>query len=80
MRSNPHVLDYEHREVVMNREDFIPKIQAARILGVASRSVEPICTKNRVKVWQIPGHSRRLYYKADVMNLVALADKAAFTS
>lgn len=61
----------------MNRNDFVSKKQAARLLGVGFRSVDSICSRNRVKVWQLPGHTRRLYSKADLLNLISLADQAA---
>jgi hypothetical protein len=64
----------------VNKTDFVPKIQASRILGVAIRSVDPICKKNRVKVWQLPGHTRKLYSKSDLLNLIYMADIGAEAS
>lgn len=61
----------------MDKKDFVSKKQAARLLGVGFRSVDPICSKNRVKVWQLPNHTRRLYSKPDLLNLISLADQAA---
>lgn len=61
----------------MQKSNFISRVAAARLLGVAPKSVDTICQKNHVKVWQIPGHTRRLYSKPDLLNLISMADQAA---
>lgn len=61
----------------MIKENYVSRIAAARLLGVAPKSVDAICKKNRVKTWQLPGHTRRLYSKPDLLNLISLADQAA---
>ena len=70
----------EHPEANMDRKDFVSKKQAARVLGVAFRTVDRICTKNQVRVWQLPNHSRRLYNKADLMAMLSVADLGAAVS
>lgn len=57
--------------------DFVTKKEAQQILGVGERSVEPICQKNNIRVWQVPGHTRRFYSKADLLNLVSAAQGVA---
>lgn len=57
----------------MDRTKFISRAAAARMLGVTAITVELIAERNKIEVWQVPGHSRKWFRRADVERLVAAA-------
>lgn len=63
----------------VDKQDYVTKRHAARLLGVGFKSVDPICTRNRVRVWQIPGHKRKLYNGKDLQRILSAADLACET-
>lgn len=60
----------------MDKTQFFSRAQAARMLGVSPAVIERIAAHNGVKVWQVPGHSRKWFRRADVERLLAAADVA----
>lgn len=60
----------------MDKSKFLSRAAAARMLGVSPAVIERVAAHNGVKVWQVPGHSRKWFRRADVERLLAAADLA----
>lgn len=60
----------------MDKSQFFSRAQSARMLGVSPAVIERVALLNGVKVWQVPGHSRKWFRRADVERLLAAADLA----
>lgn len=54
-----------------NRSTLYSRRAAAMVLGVHPETLDKIAAANKLKVWQIPGHSRKFYAKVDIDRLVA---------
>lgn len=54
-------------------QDYISRRKAAETLKVSPRTVDKICCLNGIRTLRIPGHSRKLYFKQDVLELIAKA-------
>ena len=63
----------------VDKKEYVSKRHAARILGVGFKSVDPICSKNRVKVWQLPGSKFKFYRNSDLQRILSAADLACET-
>ena len=53
------------------RSTLYSRRAAAMALGVHPDTLDKIAATNKLKVWQIPGHSRKFFAKADIDRLVA---------
>lgn len=58
----------------MDKAKFFTRAETARKLGVSSIMVERVAARNGVKVWQVPGHNRKWFDRADVERLMAAAE------
>ena len=59
------------------QKNYISRSEASRILRVSPVSVNKIAEKNQVKVHEVPGHSRLLYDRSDILKLANQAIKIA---
>lgn len=60
----------------MKRTGFCTKVEAAKILGVSTPSVERIAQANGIRVLALPGHKRKLYLIKDIQRVLSTADQA----
>lgn len=58
---------------MIDKTKFISRAAAARMLRVTVNTVERLAARNGIEVWQVPGHSRKWFRRADVEQLVAAA-------
>ena len=56
--------------------DYLSRRQAAQFLKVAPTTLDRLVRLNRIPIWQVPGHSRRLIDRAAVQRLADAAMEA----
>lgn len=61
-------------EFVVDKTKYLTRAEVARRLGVSPVVVERVAIRNGVKIWQVPGHSRKWFDRRDVETLLAAAD------
>jgi hypothetical protein len=57
----------------MDKSELVSRREAARLLGCAAVTVDRIAERNRLKRVQIPGHQRKFYYRAEIVDLLTKA-------
>ena len=60
----------------MKRTGFCTKVEAAKMLGVSTPSVERIAKANGIRVLTLPGHKRKLFFRKDLQRILSAADLA----
>lgn len=61
----------------MNREDYVSRRQAAKLLGITPPSLDRLAKLHGLKIRQVPGHRRKWFVRAEVEALAARAETAS---